>query len=319
MPDKGIWDQYWRFDRIASCFDGAGATNYDACIADGWQTWFEGLPDGTRILDLCTGNGAIALLAARAGRFEIVAVDQAAIDPPAFVTRHAEEMAAIRFLGETDVEALPFPDGGFGAVISQYGIEYSSLDKSLPEALRMLAPGGRLRLVVHASDGVVAADSARLVAETALLLDEIDLPGHAARCFEAVLAVERPTGDDQTGDKETADRCFAAFQTALERTARHVPQAQDKTMFRNCGSVLLDSFSRRGAFDLAQMLAKADEVRLEIECHRGRLSALIDAAIDRAEAERLAERLRGLGASACESRPLHSAAGLIAHVLEARF
>jgi SAM-dependent methyltransferase len=314
MPDKGIWDQYWRFDRIASCFDGAGATNYDACIADGWRTWFEGLPDGTRILDLCTGNGAIALLAARAGRFEIVAVDQAAIDPPAFVTRHAEEMATIRFVRETDVEALPFPDAGFGAVISQYGIEYSRLERSLPEAVRMLAPGGRLRFVVHASDGVVAGDSARLVAEAVLLLDEIDLPGCATRCFEAVYAVER-----EGGDKEAADRCFAAFQAALERTARHVPRAQDKTMFRNCGAVLLDTFSRRGAFDLAQLLAKADEVRLEIDCHRGRLSALVAAAIDRGEAERLAEHLRGLGASACESRPLHNEAGLIAYVIEARF
>ena len=150
-------------------------------------------------------------------------------------------------------------------------------------------------------------------------MDEIDLPGCAARCFEAVFAVERPTGDNQTGDNEAADRCFAAFQAALERTARHVPQAQDKTMFRNCGAVLLDTFSRRGAFDLTQMLAKAEEVRLEIDCHRGRLSALTEAAIDRAGAERLAERLRGLGASACESGPLHNAAGLIGHVLEARF
>lgn len=313
MSDRGIWDQYWRFDRIASCFDGAGATNYDACIADGWKAYFQTLPEGTRVLDLCTGNGAVALLAAQTGRFDIVAVDQAAIDPPAFVTRNTEEMASIRFVAATNVEALPFPDGGFGAVISQYGIEYSKLDKSLPEALRMLAPAGSLRFVVHASDGKVAADSALLIAEAALLLDEIDLPGHAARCFEAVLAVER-----DSGDKQAADRCFSAFEAALERTARHVPQARDKAMFRNCGAVLLDSFTRRGAFDLKQLRAKAEEVRLEIDCHRGRLTALVEAALDSGQAEALAGRLRGLGATSCECGPLHNGADLVAHVVEAR-
>ena len=48
MSDGGIWDRYWHFDRIASCFDGAGATNYDDCIADGWRAFFAGLPDERR-------------------------------------------------------------------------------------------------------------------------------------------------------------------------------------------------------------------------------------------------------------------------------
>lgn len=307
MPDGGIWDRYWHFDRIASCFDGAGASNYDGAIGDGWRTFFASLPDGTRILDLCTGNGAAALIAAESGRFEIVAVDQAAIDPPAFVTRHANEMAAIRFVPETNVEALPFPDGGFGAVISQYGIEYSRLEKSVPEALRMLAPRGALRFVVHAADGAVAADSAHHIAEADLLLDDIELPGHAARCFAAVFAVER-----SGGDKAAADQTFAAFQTALERTARHIPLARDQIMFRNSGAVLYDTFSRRGAFDLGQLLAKAEAVRAEIASHRGRLQALVGAALDRDAAELLAARVRG------EASPLHKAEALIGYVIEAR-
>jgi len=307
MTDASIWDRYWHYDRIASCFDGAGAANYDAGIADGWRAFFAALPDGARILDLCTGNGAAALIAAESGRFEIVAVDQAAIDPPAFVTRHAKEMAAIGFVPETNVEALPFPDGGFGAVVSQYGIEYSNLDKSVPEALRMLAPGGGLRFVVHAAEGVVAADAAKVIADADLLLDEIDLPGHAARCFEAVLGVERGGGD-----KQAADRAFAAFQTALERTARHVPLAHDKIMIRNIGAVLLDSFTRRSVFDREQLLTKAEEARGEIAAHRGRLRALLDSALDRDSANVLAARVAGTAS------PLHRDGSLIGYVIEAR-
>ena len=305
MSETQIWDRYWHYDRIASCFDGAGAGNYDSSIADGWRAFFAGLPDGTRILDLCTGNGAAALLAAECGRFEIVAVDQAAIDPPAFVTRHAQEMASIRFVSETNVEALPFPDGGFGAVISQYGIEYSDLDKSAPEALRVLAPGGALRFVVHAADGVVAADSTRLIAEADLLLDDIDLPGSTARCFATVFAAER-----EGGDKAAADAAFAAFQTALERTARHIPQAQDRIMFRNAGAVLLDTFTRRAAFDLEQLLAKTEEVRTEIASHRGRLQALVDSALNLSNVEKLAAQVGGKWSE------LEGPAGLIGYVVQ---
>jgi SAM-dependent methyltransferase len=321
LPDGGIWSQYWHYDRIASCFDGAGAGNYDDCIAAGWRDFFAALPEATRIVDLCTGNGAAAIIAAETGRaagksFEIVAVDRADIDPPAYVSRHAEALAAIRFLPETAVEALPFPDSGFGAVISQYGIEYSNLPRALAEAVRVVAPAGRLRLVVHAADGAVAADARTVIAEADLLLGGIDLSGCARRCFTSLLAVERPPG---TGDRAEADRAFAAFQAALEAAARHVPLAHDKTMFRNSGAVLLDTFKRRNAFDVDQLRAKVDEVEGEIICHRGRLAALVEAALDEAGVAALATRLRDAGASESGSARLESGGRLIGHVVTARF
>ncbi|HYD13293.1 MAG TPA: class I SAM-dependent methyltransferase [Allosphingosinicella sp.] len=314
MPDGEIWSQYWRYDRIASCFDGAGRTNYPGEIAGGWRAFFADLPAGACILDLCTGNGAAALLAAedeRAAR--IVAVDQADIDPPAFVSRHAALYARIEFRSGTDVAALPFGDGGFDAVVSQYGIEYSDLSRSLPEAARMVAPGGRIRFVVHAADGVVVRDSKAVIADADLLLGEIDLPGHAARCFKAVCAVERAGGD-----AALAEKSFAAFQDALVRVAGHVPRASDRTMFRNSGAVLLDSYRRRSHFDLAQLLGKVEQVRSEIVAHRGRLVAMVRSALDAKAAAGLADRLGALGGVAA-SRPLETEAGLIGHVIAARF
>jgi len=316
VSETWIWDRYWHFDRIASCFDGAGATNYDESVAAGWRAFFADLPAGADILDLCTGNGAAALIAAQAGRAaRIVAVDQADIDPPRYVTRHAGAYAAIDFRGQTEVEALPFPDAGFDAAISQYGIEYSDLARSLPEAVRVLAPGGRIRFVVHAADGAVAADARAVIADADLLLGEIDLAGCASRCFTAVLAVERSPADS---DRAAADEAFAAFQSALERAARHVPLAHDKVMVRNSGAVLLDTFTRRGHFDLEQLLAKAEQVDTEIRAHRGRLIALVEAALDRDGGEAMASSLRALGGQA-SCAPLSNAGGLIAYVVEARF
>lgn len=323
MPDGGIWSQYWHFDRIASCFDGAGLSNYDDSVAGGWRAFFGGLPDGARVLDLCTGNGAAALLAAETARedaksFRIVAVDQADIDPVHHVSRHEEDYASIIFLRDTGVEALPFPDAAFGAVISQYGIEYSDLERSLPEAARLVAPGGRLRLVVHAADGKIAENSRKVIAEADLLLDEIGLPGAAKRCFIAIAAVERDPGAGD-GARADADSSFAAFQNALERAARQIPGAEDKVMFKNSGAVLLDTFQRRAHFDVDQLIAKAETIESEIRAHRGRLTALVDAALDRSGAEALARRVCTMGAMECSASPLGNAGGLIGHVVEAFF
>ena len=323
LPDRSIWDLYWQFDRIASCFDGAGASNYDASIAEPWRDYFRALPPGARILDLCTGNGAAALIAAKVARtedkgFAVTAVDQADIDPGRYVTRHAEDLATIRFVGRTDVEALPFADAGFDVAISQYGIEYADLDRAISELARVLAAGGRTRLVVHAADGIVAAGARDVIADADFLIGEVGLTEAARHCLEAVTAVER--GRDASPDaRARADSAFAAFQDALARTARHVPAAADKVMVRNTGGVLLNAFQSRGHVDLDDLLAKVDRVEAEILAHRGRLQALIDAALDEAGADALASRLRATGAETATSFGLDNAQGRIGHVVEARF
>ena len=328
LPDRGgsdptIWNRYWQSDRIASCFDGGGERNYDESVAAGWRAFFAGLPERTRLLDLCTGNGAAALIAAEVGLaqdkgFEIVAVDRAQIDPPAYVSRHRQELATIDFRPGIEAEELPFDDGRFDAVVSQYGIEYSDLERSLPELVRVLSHGGRARLVMHAAEGVVAADARTVAEEAEFLLDRIDLPGTARRCFVAVTAAERDPNADEDAHRR-ARESLSAFEAALAETARRIPAAMDKAMLRRCGAVLLDTFKRHGRLEVDLLVAKADEVRDEIAAHRGRLQALIDAAVTEAELGELAARLRAAGAGQVAASELYHGPALIGHVLEARF
>ena len=103
--------------------------------------FFAELPEGARILDLATGNGAIAVLAVEAGKgFAVTGADLAAVEPSAFVTQNRAELDQITFLASTPAEALPLPDASIDAIVSQYGVEYSDLSRSLPEAVRVLAP-----------------------------------------------------------------------------------------------------------------------------------------------------------------------------------
>jgi SAM-dependent methyltransferase len=323
LSDRWVWDRYWQCDRIASCFDGAGATNYDESVGAGWKAFFAALPDNARIIDLCTGNGAISLMAAEVGaieskNFSITAVDQADIDPASYVSRHGEEMAAISFVGLTEIEALPFPDSSFDVVISQYGFEYSDMPRAVRELARVLAPGAQLRFVVHAAEGAVAANARPVVADADMLLDTIGLIGASRRCFDAIARVERG-GDPSAIARQQACAAVEAFKTALRLTAGYAPKAADSLMFQNSGGVLLDAFEARSSVGFDAVQAKIDRVEAEILAHRGRLQALIDAALDRAGVETLKARLAEAGAKEVGSADLESSDGLIGYVITARF
>lgn len=322
MSDRWVWDRYWQSDRIASCLDGAGASNYGEAVAAGWRDFLSELPTGARIIDLCTGNGAIAVLAATVANqqdksFSITAVDQADIDPPAYVTRNRDEMAAIQFLGRTQVEALPFPDGSFDVAISQYGLEYSDVAVSVAELVRVLAPGGRVRLVVHAAEGVVATNARAAIADADNLLNDIDLLGASRRCFEAVATFER--GDGSPAARERADAAFKTFRDALKRTRDYLPHAFDKVMVQNSGGVMLDAFQARHRVGYDAVFAKVDTVEKEILAHRGRIEALLDSALDEGAVETLTGQLRDSGAIEAGHRRLEHGDGLIGYVIKARF
>ena len=321
IDSRSAWTRFWKYDRLASFVAGPGAPNYDERIASGWREFFESLPDESRVLDLCTGNGAIAVLAVetaeRCGKhFSVTGLDLADIAPAAFVSRSRDELQKIHFLGGTAAEVLPLESASFDAVVSQYGIEYSDLERSVPEALRVLAPGGRPRFAVHAAEGSVAANTRSAIADADFLLDGIDLPGRAERCFEAVLRVER-SGDSGESAMQEAEERFAAFRDALQLTAERLPNATDQGMLRNAHAVLYDSFEKRHLTDLPVLLAKAEELREEIAAHRERQAALLDAAKSKAEMERLAERLSELGMIDVRLGQQGAGGDCIAHTVEA--
>src|SRR5690348_5313060 len=62
MSGPSIWDQYWHADRLASCLN-LDTPNYTADMRAGWSGFLSPLPDGARVLDICTGNGAVAAIA----------------------------------------------------------------------------------------------------------------------------------------------------------------------------------------------------------------------------------------------------------------
>ena len=98
---------------------------------------------GERVLDLATGTGAVAILAAQAGG-EVTGLDLA--EPMLSKARRAAREAGvdIRFdLG--NVEHLPYDDASFDAVSSSFGLVFAPDHANVAEELqRVTRPGGRI-------------------------------------------------------------------------------------------------------------------------------------------------------------------------------
>lgn len=318
MGVAAAWDRYWRADRIASCMDGAGQSNYDDRVAAGWRAFFRTLPAGSRILDLCTGNGAVAIIAAEVGvahgkGFAIIGIDLADIDPARFVSRYGVIAKGITFVPRTNCESLSFPDSCFDAVVSQYGVEYSDLEKTLPEIVRVLAPGAHLRLFMHAREGTVVAETRTAIADADFLLDRTRICDKAAACFRAVHAVESGSAG---ADEAKADRCFAAFRSALDCTTNRLRKATDEAMIRNCVGVLLHAYENRFQCQSDAMVAKAAELKAEIAAHRSRQRALVYAAVNAARMAKLATALAALGMVDIGWKEVRPGTEFVGYVLE---
>lgn len=102
-----------------------------------------GITRGQNVLDVGCGTGVVALTAARLGA-RLTGIDLT----PELVARARESSALMRVeidWRQGDAEALPFANGEFDVVVSQFGHMFAPRpDVALGEMLRVLKPGGTI-------------------------------------------------------------------------------------------------------------------------------------------------------------------------------
>lgn len=150
LADQRAWGDFWRGEAgREGCLPHA-LQRIDAAQQACWAEFAPMLPQGARVLDLATGNGVVLRrLAAARPDLKLTGVDSAAGLPPA--------PRGIVLKAGVAMERLPFPDAGFAAVTSQFGIEYGDVPEIAREIARVLRPGGRLRAAIHHSDSPILA------------------------------------------------------------------------------------------------------------------------------------------------------------------
>lgn len=162
------WTQYWASGHTLHSFAESGdKLSYKNKLHDLWCSYWAQHSKDAKLLDIGTGNGALALAMLKSGascdaRWDVSAIDLANIQPERCVhlltNSDAKLYKDIHFFGRCSVEKMPFIDAMFDGVYSQFGLEYAAWERSLPEIHRVLKPGGQLIALMHLASSPISQD-----------------------------------------------------------------------------------------------------------------------------------------------------------------
>jgi len=246
-----------------------------------WAEKFAELPPQSRILDIACGNGAICSLAAESSRdsnkeFSIAASDLATINKDLPCDDNDRELrSVIAFHSHTPCESQPFGDNSLDFVTSQFGFEYSDVQKTLHELRRILRPDGRFVAIAHHSDSVPIKAAKEELEIYALAIDELDLLGTAARYFEAVGAV--------SGDSEDIKKELEKHEPLATELSAGINKLRDAWPKHACSQFIVGaiSFIARSARQTTAAARRAaiERATLDFKFARARLDDMIEAAL----------------------------------------
>lgn len=315
------WNRYWEHGFLTSCRD-AFVSNYEGELRVVWERFFATLPAQTRLLDICTGNGAIAMIANDYSRqhdleFEIHGIDSAAIRPCETVQNHRDLLDGIIFHPSTPAEDTGLPGGYFGAITGQYAYEYTDESRAAPELARICAPGAPLQFVVHHTGSIVMETSREELANCRIIFEEAAFFDRVRELIELVGAVPPRDRAALAADPETERRRDALNQAAARlmgaaRTSPH-PQILKIALDKAAGAYKALGTSVDAA------LAELTVGRQMIESNWERLLDLMAAGRSKEEIERMAGELQAAGFDVEAASGIHHDRGpLMGWVMKAR-
>ena len=271
------WSDYWRKEGAGGeVFVGAGNARNEH-LASFWAEALGALPAGARVLDVACGAGSV--FAALPAQHGLVLVGSDLSDAALEVLR--------KRLPETEtVQApateLPFGDGEFQAVVSQFGVEYAGLD-AFGEAARVIAPGGRLLLLCHCENGYVDART-RPQLDGALAARDSGFALKAADLIRAMAA-----GNAAQTQRAVAD--FKHSETQLASTLADNPGGIHAHLYAGFQKL----FNERRSYTAADILKWLSDVSGEVGMAIARLSHMHDAAMDSNAIAVASDRLQSAG------------------------
>lgn len=198
-----------------------------------WAEAVAPLKAGARVLDLATGDGAVlGKIRARRTDLKLTGVDSAARLPPA--PRGATLRAGVA------MEVLPFRNGSFELVTSQFGYEYGDRAAIAREVARVLTPGGRYAFIIHHAAGPILAHNQARRAGLGWAVVDSGLLAQAKALVRARRLASLPTPQRfrdalvEARRRYPAQTVAAEFTTAILHTLElgrgHPPEAQLETL-----------------------------------------------------------------------------------------
>jgi ubiquinone/menaquinone biosynthesis C-methylase UbiE len=283
------WTRYWQSGFQDTCF----FADQTFAVDQFWHDLFTKLDHSSRIVDLATGNGSVALKAAKFAReqnqdFEISGVDYASICPVKFSGVDADLLTSIQFISNTDIASLPFETSSTNCVTSQYGFEYAQMEEALAEATRILVAGGYAQFLIHAEGGAVHEASGARLRRAQFLLQKGQVVMLLNDLAKAVLA-------GSASRRHKVQQRIEGKVASLQRKFTEAPRDDLIWQVSRESLEILAATSQVPGRDIAARIAF---IRAEVMAYVQRLHAMRRAALNATAMDRLCQQAKMLG---CET------------------
>ena len=283
------WDRYWRGTWEAAAHEDGSPQN--AALEIFWQAFFEHFDDRDpplSLIDVAAGNGAVTRFARAGGPadMECFALDYSV----SALKNLRERYPGVRCVA-ADALSPPFAPGSFGAVVSQYGIEYAG-PEAIAAAGNLVSPGGYLGLVVHYTDGGIYRECAnnRRVLLDIRALNVLELARAAFRAGFALNAGRGTAADFKAAEREFAP-AVRGLEQLLKREGSQLASGLPLQLYKDIAAM----YRSMSAYAEEDIVAWIDGMQLELDAYIGRMQSMTDAAVDEPTLQAQCEKLVDMG------------------------
>jgi len=292
------WDAYWHGTGDIGAYSRGGVNH--PTILTFWDGFFQGVKQNysmPKIVDIASGNGAVveralATLGGEQANFTCLDVSGAAI------TNIRDRFPQVKGL-VTDARSIPLDSGSFDIATSQFGVEYAGLE-AINEVARLLAPGGRLALLIHSEAGSIHRECVESLDAVVQLKASRFIP-YAIEMFSA--GFKAVSGADR-GPYEAAGKQLApaieALEAIMKQYGQHVAGDTIARLYNDVGQIHQEIQN----YEPAEVLDWLSRMDGELDAYTGRMSSMSDSAVDSKTFRQICDELRSRGFTTECAEPL---------------
>ena len=288
--DKGLemrdaWQKYWQDAASQSAVTTQAGR---AALTVFWTEWLGRTikRDNAKVLDLACGHGVVSkIVRDLSPTSHLFCLDIA----PAAVSHVRAQLGRERVYPIVgDACDTPLETASFDIVLSQFGVEYASLD-ALKRAANLIAPDGALAIICHMKDGAIAKECANNLGVLEQLI--------ASGVFGAMRSVFDP------------DIAFneAALRQAVQNVYGVLSQSKGGSAAQYADRLIKDMgqlFERRNAYAPKDAIAWLDQQESAAQAFAGRMQSMLGAALDTGQMEEVCDVYTGAGLHNVELIPM---------------
>ena len=292
-------------------FMGQFSNNYDGVILEFWRSVFDRQPKSARVVDLATGNGALAILAKQYSdamhmKFTLCAVDYAASHPSEALagTGYDEILKSISFHTNTRLERTGLPSGQYNLVCSQFGIEYAPIQMAIKEVVRILKPQDATFAAMIHVDGSAILEQAREGIRQVIRCKKSGLIGEVENLLSALQGVR-----NRGGDPAEDEACERMRETINGITGKlHSSQSQYKDpgqiAYFLANTMVLFRDKQSGHLSLDAKIERLHDIQEEGELYLLRMRDMVAAALSADKIAKIESQLVNNGVNVELSAPV---------------